>query len=131
MQKARPFLMFQENNAEEAMNFYVGLFKDAKVIERTLAAAGGPGKEGSLQRGVFEFKGQAVLCYDSPIKHAFAFTPAISFFIDCDSEDEIEMLAKALSGGGTTLMPLGAYGFSRKFAWVGDRFGVTWQLNLA
>jgi len=53
-----------------------------------------------------------------------------SFFVDCDSEDEIDRLAKALGEGGTTLMALGDYGFSRKFTWLNDRFGVSWQINL-
>ena len=78
----------------------------------------------------FSVAGQTVMCIDSPARHAFTFTPAFSFFVDCESEDELVRLVSALSEGGQTYMPLDNYGFSRKFAWVGDRFGVSWQLNL-
>ena len=71
------------------------------------------------------------LCTDSIVKHGFSFTPALSLFVDCESEEEITLLSSALSDGGTTFMPLGNYGFSRKFAWASDRYGVSWQLNLA
>jgi predicted 3-demethylubiquinone-9 3-methyltransferase (glyoxalase superfamily) len=71
-----------------------------------------------------------VLVSDSFVKHDFTFTPATSLFVDCASEAEQERLVAALCEGGMTYMPLGNYGFSRRFAWVGDRFGVSWQLNL-
>src|SRR5580704_14306459 len=128
--KAHPFLMF-EGNAEEAMNFYVGLFTGGKIVEITKHVQGEPGVPGSVKRAVFEIKGQRVMCIDSAVKHGFTFTPAFSFFIECDSEDELRALTEALSQNGTTLMPLNAYGFSKLFAWVSDRFGVSWQLNLA
>lgn len=67
---------------------------------------------------------------DSPIKHAFGFTPAFSFFVDCSSEDELQRLSGALASGGAVLMPPADYGFSRLFTWINDRFGVSWQLNL-
>jgi len=70
------------------------------------------------------------MCIDSPVKHAFSFTPAFSFFIDCSSEEEQHRVFAGLSEQGTVLMPLGDYGFSRQFAWVSDRYGVSWQLNL-
>jgi predicted 3-demethylubiquinone-9 3-methyltransferase (glyoxalase superfamily) len=72
-----------------------------------------------------------VLCSDSYVKHEFTFTPAISLFVRCESEDGIRRLSTSLSEGGKTFMPLGNYGFSRQFAWVSDRYGVAWQLNLA
>lgn len=78
----------------------------------------------------FSLAGQNVMCIDSPAKHAFTFTPAFSFFVDCASEDEVRRYAAALGEGGQTFMPLGNYGFSQLFTWVGDRFGVSWQLNL-
>ena len=81
-------------------------------------------------RATFSIAGQSVMCIDSPMKHAFTFTPAFSFFIECSSADELGRLLAALSEGGGVLMPRGNYGFSREFAWVNDRFGVSWQLNL-
>lgn len=68
---------------------------------------------------------------DSWVKHAFSFTPAVSLFVECESESEIDRLNAALGEGGSSLMPIDNYGFSRRFAWVNDRFGVSWQLNLA
>ncbi len=74
--------------------------------------------------------GQTVRCTDSFVKHAFAFTPAFSLFLDCGSIEQIEQLFAKLSEGGSVDMPLGSYGFSRRFGWLNDRFGVSWQLNL-
>jgi predicted 3-demethylubiquinone-9 3-methyltransferase (glyoxalase superfamily) len=84
----------------------------------------------SVRKAAFSVGGQSVLCTDSVVKHDFTFTPAISFFVVCESEEEIRRLSFALSEGGTEFMPLGEYGFSRQFAWVGDRFGISWQLSL-
>ena len=61
---------------------------------------------------------------------AFTFTPAISLFVECEDEAELDTAFARLSDGGAALMPPGDYGFSRKFAWLADRFGVSWQLNL-
>jgi predicted 3-demethylubiquinone-9 3-methyltransferase (glyoxalase superfamily) len=124
----RPFLMFQNHDAEAAMNFYVALF-GGKVDEITRYGAGESGAEGSVKRARFTITDQTVLCIDSPIKHAFGFTPAVSLFVECRSEDEIRRVSSALSEGGGVLMALGNYGFSRLFAWVNDRYGVSWQLN--
>lgn len=130
-QRVFPFLMFQEGNAEEAMTFYVSLFPGSEVTDIVRYGPGQPGKEGSVMKARFSLAGQTVMCIDSPMKHAFTFTPSFSFFVDCESEEEIARLAAALSEGGAALMPLGNYGFSRQFAWLNDRFGVSWQLNLA
>jgi predicted 3-demethylubiquinone-9 3-methyltransferase (glyoxalase superfamily) len=81
-------------------------------------------------KATFILAGQSVMCTDSVVKHGFTFTPAFSFFVDCKSEEEIRRLSSALSEGGSEFMPLGEYGFSRQFAWVRDRFGDSWQLNL-
>ena len=126
----KPFLMFQGNDAEAAMNFYVSLFPGAEIIEVVRYGPGEAGAEGSVHRATFSIAGQTVMCIDSPVKHAFSFTPAFSFIIDCSSEEEQRRVFAGLSEGGNVLMPLGDYGFSRQFAWVSDRYGVSWQLNL-
>lgn len=127
--EVRPFLMF-EGHAEEAMNFYASTFDGGTVDEVIRYGRGGPGPEGSVLKGRFTVGGQTILCTDSFVKHGFTFTPASSLFVDCESEAEVRRLVDALSAGGKVLMPLGSYGFSRMFAWVDDRFGVSWQLNL-
>ena len=124
-----PFLMF-DGHAEEAMNFYVGLLPDGNVVNIRRYGKEGPGKEGSVLHAVFEISGQRIMCIDSPTKHGFSFTPSFSLFVDCGSESQIEDLYTALSNDGSTMMPLGEYGFSKRFAWIQDRFGVSWQLNL-
>jgi len=130
MTTVSPFLMFQDNNAEEAMNFYVSLFDDAKIIDIERYGPEGPGPEGTVLRAAFSLAGQRILCIDSAIRHAFGFTPSFSLFVDCESESQLQRLFAALSDQGGILMPLGEYGFSRRFGWVNDRFGVSWQLNL-
>jgi predicted 3-demethylubiquinone-9 3-methyltransferase (glyoxalase superfamily) len=74
--------------------------------------------------------GQEVICIDSPVKHNFTFTPSISLFVECESEAELETAFGQLSASGAVLMPLDNYGFSKKFGWLNDRYGVSWQLNL-
>jgi predicted 3-demethylubiquinone-9 3-methyltransferase (glyoxalase superfamily) len=127
--KVSTFLMF-EGKAEEAMSFYVGLFDGAAVTSIRRYGPGEAGKEGSVMHASFTLKGQNFMCIDSPAKHAFTFTPSVSIFVDCDSEAEVDALFRKLSNGGQVLMPLDTYPFSRKFAWVADRFGVSWQINL-
>ncbi len=128
--KVTPFLMF-EGKAEEAMTFYVSLFDDARVVSVERWQAGEPGVEGAIKHATYELAGQQVMCSDSPPgQHDFTFTPSTSLFVTCDGEAEIGALSAKLSDGGQVLMPLDAYGFSRKFAWVADRFGVSWQLTL-
>lgn len=128
-QKITTFLMF-EGNAEEAMTFYLSLFDDAEIISITRYGADGPGADGSVQHASFSLAGKRFMCIDSPAKHEFTFTPSISLFVQCEDEAEIDRLYAALAEQGTELMPLGDYGFSPKFGWVNDRFGVSWQLNL-
>ncbi|TVY07843.1 VOC family protein [Paenibacillus cremeus] len=124
-----PFLMFQ-GNAEEAMNLYTSLIEGSEITKLTRYGAEGPGKEGSVMQASFSLKGQTFMCIDSNIKHDFTFTPAFSIFLTCDSEEEVDRLYSQLSENGSVMMPLGNYGFSRKFGWVADRFGISWQLNL-
>lgn len=123
-------LMF-EGKAEEAMTFYVSLFKGSEVTSVQRYGPGEPGAEGSVKRAEFTLAGHRLACIDSPIKHAFTFTPSISLFIECDTEAELEEVVVKLSEGGGVLMPPANYGFGTKFAWVCDRFGVSWQLNLS
>ena len=124
------FLTFQENNAEEAMNFYVGLFENSKIGTIQRHGKDGPAKEGSIMMATFELNGSSFACSDSYIKHEWTFTPGVSNWVDCTSEDEIEALFAKLSENGKIMMPLDNYGWSSKFAFVEDRFGVSWQLNL-
>ncbi|MGA4544062.1 VOC family protein [Uniformispora flossi] len=128
-QKITTFLMFQ-GNAEEAMTFYLSLFDDASVVNVNRYGAGGAGPEGTVEHATFALAGQEFMCIDSAVKHAFTFTPAMSLFVQCRDEPELDRLYAALSEGGNELMALGNYGFSAKFGWVNDRFGVSWQLNL-
>ena len=124
-----PFLMF-EGKAEAAANLYVSVIPDSVILSIERWAAGQPGKEGSVRMARLRLGDLEVMCFDSPVPHAFTFTPASSLFLVCRSEEEIDRLSAALGEGGAFLMPLGNHGFSRKFAWLNDRFGVSWQLNL-
>lgn len=128
-QKIKTFLMF-EGTCEQAMNFYVSLFRDAAVTHIRRYGKEGPGAEGSVMQAAFTVAGQTFMCVDSPIKHGFTFTPAMSLFIECADEAEIDDLFGKLSEGGQILMPLSIYPFSRKFGWLSDKYGVSWQLNL-
>lgn len=130
MKKVTPFLMFQESNAEEAMNYYCSLIEDSKIISMTHYGADETGDEGTVMHATFSLKGQEFMCIDSNAKHAFTFTPAFSIYITCDSEAEINSLYEKLLLNGEALMPINDYGFSQKFGWVNDQFGVSWQLNL-
>lgn len=130
MEKVASFLMFQEDNAEEAMNFYTSLIEDSKITSIVRYGPGESGKEGTVMQATFTLKGQEFMCIDSSVKHQFSFTPSFSIFVTCDTEEELDNLYHELIEGGSALMPLGDYGFSKKFGWLNDRFGVSWQLNL-
>jgi predicted 3-demethylubiquinone-9 3-methyltransferase (glyoxalase superfamily) len=129
-QKITTFLMF-EGVAEEAMNFYLSLFDDAEVLAIARYGPGEAGAEGSVLHATFRLAGQEYMVIDSAVHHAFTFTPSMSLYVQCETADELERLFAALSEKGETLMPLDSYGFSTRFGWVSDRFGVSWQLNLA
>lgn len=122
------FLMF-EGKAEEAMNLYVSLFPGSEIKSVERYGAGEDGVEGSMKRTDFTVAGHALVCIDSPIEHGFTFTPAVSLFINCESEAELDEAFGKLSVDGQLLMPPGNYGFSKKFVWLSDRYGVSWQLN--
>ncbi|WP_046776584.1 VOC family protein [Streptomyces yangpuensis] len=128
-QKITTFLMF-EGRAEEALTFYTSLFEDSEVIDITRYGADGPGKEGTVLRATFALAGQRFMCIDSYVTHGFGFTPSVSLFVECASAEELDRLYAALAERGKELMPVGSYGFSARFGWVNDRFGVSWQLNL-
>ncbi|MET0294907.1 MAG: VOC family protein [Phenylobacterium sp.] len=129
-QSVNTFLMFQDGRAEEAITFYVSLIEGSEIISLVRYGPEGPGAEGSVFQAAFRLAGHACRAFDSPVKHAFEFTPSTSIFIDCDSEAEVNRLFAALSDGGQVMMPVGDYGFSRRFGWTNDRFGVSWQINM-
>ena len=127
--KVTTHLMFT-GSAEEAMTLYVSLFGDSEIKQIERYGPGEMGAEGSVKRADFVLAGREFLCIDSPVKHAFTFTPSMSLFVECESEAELEAAFARLSDGGGVLMPLDNYGFSTRFGWLTDRFGVSWQLNL-
>ena len=129
-QQVTPFLMFT-GEAERAIELYTSLFDDARVVDLTRWGADGPGAEGTVQGATFTIAGQEFRCFDSPPVHDFTFTPSFSIWVETATEEEQERLFAGLSEGGAVLMELGDHGFSRRFGWVNDRFGVSWQLNLA
>lgn len=122
-------LMFS-GKAEEAMKFYVALFEDSEIVHVTRYGPNEAGREGTVQHAVFSLNGQNLMCIDSPVKHNFTFTPAMSLYVSCADDAKITRYFQALSDGGQVFMPLDKYPFSKKFAWVQDKFGVSWQLNV-
>ncbi|UOQ93126.1 VOC family protein [Halobacillus shinanisalinarum] len=130
MEKVIPFLMFQDGKAEEAMNYYTSLIEDSQITGIVRYGANEAGEEGTVMQATFTLKGQEFMCIDSNVKHQFSFTPSFSIFVNCDTEEELDNLYQKLNEGGQELMPLNDYGFSKKFGWLNDLFGVSWQLNL-
>ena len=124
------FLTFQDGNAESAMNFYVELFDNSKIIKIQRWGKDGPVEEGRIMRATFELNGNLFMCSDSPPVHDWNFSPAVSNYVECESETELQKLFANLSENGKVTMPLNNYGFSTKFGWTIDQFGVSWQLNL-
>ncbi|MBA4809086.1 MAG: VOC family protein [Brevundimonas sp.] len=117
--------MFQ-GRCEEALNFYAETAPDTRVVSLDRHPDG---------RGVamarLSVAGLEIMANDSPPVHAFDFTPSFSIFLTVDEPEQVDALASALGEGGQALMPPGEYGFSRRFGWVQDRFGVSWQINAA
>lgn len=124
-----PFLMFT-GQAQEAISFYVATFPDAEVLDLDLWGTQEAGVEGTVKRAHFRIADQTFRCFDSPDIHGFGFTPAVSFFYDCDDEATLNALCHQLSDQGTIHMPPERYPFARRFAWVSDRYGISWQLNV-
>jgi predicted 3-demethylubiquinone-9 3-methyltransferase (glyoxalase superfamily) len=114
-QKITPFLWF-DDNAEEAMNFYVSIFKDSEVLSVQRYGDAGPGSEGTVMTGTFRLAGQEFMALNGG-PH-FKFTEAISLFIDCDSQAEVDELWEKLSAGGET----------SQCGWLKDKFGLSWQI---
>jgi predicted 3-demethylubiquinone-9 3-methyltransferase (glyoxalase superfamily) len=131
MTTATPFLMFQGGVAQMAMDLYIATFPNSRIVHAVRYAAGEPGPVGTIKVATFSLCGREFMCSDSPVRHNFAFTPSSSTFVECDSVEELERVFGILADGGKVHMPLDNYGFSRRFGWVDDRFGVSWQLNLA
>ena len=133
MQKTTTFLMFvgdQCGKAEEAIKFYTSLFKNSEIKNIEYFSGDEPGgKKGYVKHAIFTIAEQEYMAIDSSMEHKFSFTPSISIFVNCENEEEINMLFQKLSEGGGVMMPLGHYGFSKKFGWLADKYGVSWQLN--
>lgn len=124
--KIRTLVMF-DGKAEEAMTFYVSLFRGCQIQSLSYYPEGP--NEGKVQQAIFTLDNQEFICIDSPVKNDFKFSPGISIFVDCESIDELESAYGQLAQKGKVRMPMDNYGFSEVFAWVDDRFGVSWQLN--
>ena len=124
-----PFLMFA-SGAEAAMRFYYSLFPGAQIESIAHYGMEGPGAPGTVRQATLRLRGRKFEFFDSPVRHAFTFTPAISFAVTCENMEEIDGLYAKLSDGGQVLMALDAYPFARRFGWLNDKFGVSWQLRL-
>src|SRR5437763_3788083 len=128
-QKIMTFLMF-DGKAEEAMNYYVSVFDQAEIVSIHRYGANEAGAEGTVVHATFSLCGQVFMCMDSNVKQDFTFTPSLSLYVACATEEEIDRLFEKLSQGGAVAMPLAAYPFSDKFAWVAGKYGFSWQLKL-
>ncbi|WP_282137844.1 VOC family protein [Rossellomorea aquimaris] len=123
-QKITTFFMFN-GKAEEAMTFYSSIFEASEIMNMMHH------EDGTVLHATFMLKGQTFMAIDNVNRDEHPFSPAMSLFVACDSEEEIDRVYDKLSVEGTVLMPLEESPFSEKFAWVEDRFGVCWQLNLS
>ena len=114
-QKITPFLWFNDN-AEEAMNFYTSIFKDSKIVTVTRYGKAGPGPEGTVMSATFQLEGQEFYALNGGPQ--FSFTPAISFFVNCETQQEVDELWKKLSEGGEI----------QQCGWLQDKYGLSWQI---
>ena len=121
--------MFQ-GDAKKAIDLYSSTFKDFEVREIENYEEGEQVRVGSFKLANISFAGHELIILDSPPVHDFSFTPSMSIFVDFDTRDELETAFAELSEGGKIMMPLDNYGFSNRFGWIADRYGVSWQLNL-
>jgi predicted 3-demethylubiquinone-9 3-methyltransferase (glyoxalase superfamily) len=128
MRKIAPCLWF-DNRAEEAARFYTSLFENSKIVQTVMYGDHGPQQKGTVMTVAFTLQGQDFTALNGG--PAFPITPAISFYVSCKTEKEVDILWKKMPEGGNVLMELQEYPFSKKFGWVADRFGVSWQLSLS
>lgn len=122
-QKITPLLMFS-GKAEEAIRFYTSIFEKSQ-IESVFRQ-----ENGHVMHATFTLNGQSFMAIDNSNSEGSDFTPAMSLFVTCKTESEIAHLFNRLSEDGTIVMDLAETPFAAKFAWVHDKFGVSWQLNL-
>jgi predicted 3-demethylubiquinone-9 3-methyltransferase (glyoxalase superfamily) len=113
--KITPFLWF-DNNAEEAMNFYTSIFKNSRIVSVSRYGEAGPGQAGKLMTGTIILDGQELMALNGG-PH-FKFTEAISFFVNCETQEEVDELWEKLSAGGE----------EGQCGWLKDKFGVSWQI---
>jgi predicted 3-demethylubiquinone-9 3-methyltransferase (glyoxalase superfamily) len=126
----RTFLTFQGGVATSALDLYRDVFDDFELIAADHYGPDDIGPEGTVKVARFRLAGSEFSCADSPVTHQWGFTPAVSLWVECNDEAELQRLFDGLSAGGMVYMPVDNYGFSTRFGWVGDPFGVTWQLNV-
>ena len=115
MQKITPFLWFNDN-AEEAVNFYTSVFKNSKVVSVSRYGEGSPGTKGTFMTGTIQLEGQDFMVLNGG--PAFSFTPAVSFFVDCKTQEEVDYYWNRLLEGGN----------ADQCGWLKDKFGVSWQI---
>jgi predicted 3-demethylubiquinone-9 3-methyltransferase (glyoxalase superfamily) len=115
MQKITPFLWY-DSQAEEAMNFYISIFKNSKVVTVARYSDAGPGPKGSVMTAAFQLEGQDFVALNGGPQ--FKFTPAISFVVNCETQQEVDDLWEKLSAGGR----------KDRCGWLQDKFGVSWQI---
>ncbi|MDP9297951.1 MAG: VOC family protein [Actinomycetota bacterium] len=115
MKEITPFLWF-DDNAEEAMNFYASIFPDSMVLDVTRYGEAGPGTPGTVMSATFRLRGQEFMALNGGPE--FAFTEAISFFVGCETQDEVDELWEKLSEGGE----------EQQCGWIRDRYGLSWQI---
>jgi predicted 3-demethylubiquinone-9 3-methyltransferase (glyoxalase superfamily) len=115
MQKITPFLWY-DGNAEEAVNFYISIFKNSKIGKISRYGDAGPGPKGSVMSMTFQIEGQEFFALNGGPQ--FKFTPAISFFVNCETQQEVDDLWEKLSAGGRT----------DRCGWLQDKFGLSWQI---
>ena len=115
MKKITPFLWF-DGKAEEAMNYYVSIFKNSKIVSVTRYGEEGPGPKGTVMTAAFELNGQEFTALNGGPQ--FTFSPAISFVVNCETQQEVDELWEKLSEGGE----------KQNCGWLKDKYGLSWQV---